>query len=87
MLFSAGSKETEAKHSFEMLSQSLQDQVSVAKDAMEKAKKVQMEQKRVKADAEKDLEQTKTSLAEDERTLSDFVMDCKRLSRERFGSA
>lgn len=77
-----------------MLSQSLQDQairclkmlkgkrvwkVSFAKDAVEKAKKVQMEQSRIKADAEKDLEQTKTSLAEDEKTLSDFVMDCKRL--------
>ncbi|CAJ1418836.1 unnamed protein product [Effrenium voratum] len=70
-------KEAEAKHSFEMLAQSLQDQVKFAQQALEKAQKTQAEQSRMKADAAKDLEQTQGSLAEDEKTLGDFTLDCK----------
>lgn len=65
-----GRKETEAKHSYEMLTQSLQDQVSFAEQEVMKTQKIQAEQSRVKAEAEKDLEQTKTSLAENEKTLN-----------------
>ncbi|CAK9083880.1 unnamed protein product [Durusdinium trenchii] len=72
-----GRKETEAKHSYEMLTQSLQDQVSFAEQEVMKTQKIQAEQSRVKAEAEKDLEQTKTSLAENEKTLSDFTLNCK----------
>lgn len=71
------SKETEAKHSYEMVSQSLQDQIKFAQQELAKVQKTQAEQTRIKADSEKDLEQTKTSLAEDEKTLSDFSLDCK----------
>lgn len=71
------SKETEAKHSYEMLTQSLQDQISFAQQELAKTQKTQAEQTRIKAEAEKDLQQTKTSLAEDEKTLSDFSLDCK----------
>jgi len=71
------SKETEAKHSYEMLSQSLQDQISFAQQELAKTQKTQAEQTRIKAEAEKDLQQTKTSLAEDEKILSDFSLDCK----------
>ena len=71
------SKEMDAKHSYEMLTQSLQDQLSFAQQELTKTQKTQAEQSRIKADAEKDLQQTKTSLAEDEKTLSDFSMDCK----------
>ena len=71
------SKETEAKHSYEMLTQSLQDQLNFAQQALTKTQKTQAEQSRIKAEAEKDLQETKTSLAEDEKTLSDFSLDCK----------
>jgi len=71
------SKETEAKHSYEMLTQSLQDQLNFAEQALTKTQKTQAEQSRIKAEAEKDLQETKTSLAEDEKTLSDFSLDCK----------
>ncbi|CAJ1372489.1 unnamed protein product [Effrenium voratum] len=75
-------KEAEAKHSFEMLAQSLQDQVKFAQQALEKAQKTQAEQSRMKADAAKDLEQTQGSLAEDEKTLGDFTLDCKSEAAE-----
>ena len=71
-------KETEAKHSFEMVSQSLADEIKFAKAAMEKTKKSQAEQARIKAESEKDLQQTKTSLAQDQKSLSDVTMDCKQ---------
>lgn len=70
-------KETEAKHSFEMLTQSLQDQISFSQQALEKSQKVQAEQSRIKAEASKELEETKVSLAQDEKTLADFKLDCK----------
>lgn len=70
-------KETEAEHSFEMVTQSLADEIKFAKAALEKAKKSQAEQARIKAEAEKDLQQTKASLAQDEKSLSDVTMDCK----------
>ncbi|CAL1129349.1 unnamed protein product [Cladocopium goreaui] len=71
------SKETEAKHSYEMVSQSMQDQIKFAQQELAKVQKTQAEQSRIKADSEKDLQQTKASLAEDEKTLSDFSLDCK----------
>lgn len=63
-------QETEAKHSFEMLSQSLQahvlslsvfkaskrqDQVSFAQQDLSKVQKIQAEQSRIKAEAQKEL--------------------------------
>ncbi|CAE7949466.1 unnamed protein product, partial [Symbiodinium sp. KB8] len=71
-------KESEAKHSFEMVKQSLEDEMGFAKKSLEKAQKIKAEQSRSKAEADKDLQQTKTSLAEDEQTLSDFVADCQQ---------
>ncbi|CAE7539398.1 BPM3 [Symbiodinium sp. CCMP2592] len=71
-------KETEAKHSFEMVTQSLADEIKFAKAALEKAKKSQAEQARIKAEAEKDLQQTKISLTQDQKSLSDVTMDCKQ---------
>jgi len=71
-------KETEAKHSFEMVSQSLADEIKFAKAAMEKAKKSQADQSRIKAESEKDLQQTKVSMEQDRKSLSDVTMDCKQ---------
>jgi len=71
-------KETEAKHSFEMVTQSLADEIKFAKAALDKAKKSQAEQARIKAEAEKDLQQTKISLTQDQKSLSDVTMDCKQ---------
>eukprot|EP00437_Effrenium_voratum_P004128 CAMPEP_0181423048 /NCGR_PEP_ID=MMETSP1110-20121109/13928_1 /TAXON_ID=174948 /ORGANISM="Symbiodinium sp., Strain CCMP421" /LENGTH=649 /DNA_ID=CAMNT_0023546163 /DNA_START=56 /DNA_END=2002 /DNA_ORIENTATION=+ len=71
-------KETEAKHSFEMVSQSLADEIKFAKAAMEKAKKSQADQSRIKAESEKDLQQTKISMEQDRKSLSDVTMDCKQ---------
>mmetsp|Transcript_37171 Transcript_37171/g.87242 ORF Transcript_37171/g.87242 Transcript_37171/m.87242 type:complete len:670 (+) Transcript_37171:63-2072(+) len=71
-------KETEAKHSFEMVTQSLADEIKFAKAAMEKAKKSQADQSRIKAESEKDLQQTKVSMEQDRKSLSDVTMDCKQ---------
>ncbi|OLP86444.1 BTB/POZ and MATH domain-containing protein 3 [Symbiodinium microadriaticum] len=84
-------QETEAKHSFEMVSQSLADEtwipvlghsgneeIKFAKAAMEKAKKSQADQARIKAESEKDLQQTKISMEQDRKSLSDVTMDCKQ---------
>eukprot|EP00439_Symbiodinium_sp_Y106_P039028 s331_g4.t1 len=71
-------QETEAKHSFEMVSQSLADEIKFAKAAMEKAKKSQADQSRIKAESEKDLQQTKVSMEQDRKSLSDVTMDCKQ---------
>ncbi|CAE7762218.1 BPM3 [Symbiodinium necroappetens] len=45
---------------------------------MEKAKKSQADQSRIKAESEKDLQQTKISMEQDRKSLSDVTMDCKQ---------
>eukprot|EP00440_Ansanella_granifera_P040678 gb/GFBE01044115.1/.p1 GENE.gb/GFBE01044115.1/~~gb/GFBE01044115.1/.p1 ORF type:complete len:680 (+),score=296.82 gb/GFBE01044115.1/:1-2040(+) len=70
-------KETSAKHSFEMAVQSLQDEIKFAKQDLGKSTKSKNNQQRIRAEAAKDLEQTKGSLAEDEKSLKDFTADCK----------
>jgi len=75
-------KETDAKNSFGMVAQSLQDEIKYSKEDVDQNMKVKGEQEKVKADAAKDLSETATSLAEDEKTLSDFTADCKAETRD-----
>eukprot|EP00931_Biecheleriopsis_adriatica_P020482 TRINITY_DN13677_c0_g2_i1.p1 TRINITY_DN13677_c0_g2~~TRINITY_DN13677_c0_g2_i1.p1 ORF type:complete len:675 (-),score=264.47 TRINITY_DN13677_c0_g2_i1:88-2112(-) len=75
-------KETAAKHSFEMVVQSLQDELKFGKEEAEKSKQFQAEQARLKADGEKDLERRQASLASDEKTLADFTKSCKEETRD-----
>jgi len=70
-------KETDAKNAYDMVAQSLQDEIKYSKEEVAQNMKVKGEQDKTKADAEKDLSETSTSLAEDEKTLSDFTADCK----------
>jgi len=75
-------KETDAKNSFEMVVQSLSDEIKYSKQEVDQNMKVKDEQEKTKADASKDLSETSQSLAEDEKTLSDFTADCKAETRD-----
>mmetsp|Transcript_28550 Transcript_28550/g.51693 ORF Transcript_28550/g.51693 Transcript_28550/m.51693 type:complete len:671 (+) Transcript_28550:126-2138(+) len=70
-------KETSAKNSFALVVQSLKDEIKYGKEDVAKNMKIQGAQNSVKADAEKDLQETSSVLSEDKKTLSDFTMDCK----------
>jgi len=71
-------KETKASHSFDMLRQSLNDQLKFGKADVEKAKQSMADEQGTKAQAQKDLGLTKDSLAKDQKVLSDTKMECNR---------
>mmetsp|Transcript_5117 Transcript_5117/g.12024 ORF Transcript_5117/g.12024 Transcript_5117/m.12024 type:complete len:699 (+) Transcript_5117:69-2165(+) len=69
-------RETASKHNFEMLKQSLEDEIKFATDDMSKAQKNLALQKEAKANAEGDLAMTKKSLADDKKTMGSLKHDC-----------
>jgi len=75
-LQSARSKETNSKHSYEMLHQSLADEIRFGSEDLAKAKKNVALQKEARAHAEGDLDMTQKSLAEDKRTMGTLKQDC-----------
>uniref|UniRef100_A0A7S2GK40 Uncharacterized protein n=1 Tax=Alexandrium andersonii TaxID=327968 RepID=A0A7S2GK40_9DINO len=75
-LDAARTKETSAKHNFEMLAQSLTDEIRFGNEDLAKAKKNLALQKEAKASAEGDLGMTQKSLAEDEKTMGTLKQDC-----------
>merc|ERR1719506_714403 len=75
-------KETSALHNFEMLQQSLQDEIKFAKKDMAQAKKDLFASKEALATAEGDLAVTEKDLAEDEETLKTLHSDCMEASQD-----
>merc|ERR1719261_2416395 len=75
-LDSARQKETSAAHNFEMLKQSLEDQIKFANKDSAAAKKALASSSEKQATAEGDLEVTSTDLAEDKKTLSGLHENC-----------
>jgi len=78
----ARKKETTALHNFEMLKQSLVDQIKFANKDSDAAKKSIAESSEKKATAEGDLEVTSKALAEDEKTLGGLHGDCMKKAQD-----
>jgi len=72
----ARSKESTALHNFEMLKQSLEDDMKFTKKDMEAAKATRSEAGETKATAEGELVATKKDLAEEVKALADLKQDC-----------
>jgi chromosome segregation ATPase len=74
--------ETSSLQNFEMLKQSLEDEIKFAEKDMDKAKKNLAESQEKKATAEGDLDVTSKDLAEDIKTKSTLHQDCMTAAEE-----
>merc|ERR1719174_143294 len=81
-LGSAQKKETAAKNNFEMLKQSLTDEIKFANKELDGAKKSLATSQETKSTAEGDLEVTQKDLAEDTATLKDLHHECLTASQD-----
>merc|ERR1719443_2427802 len=81
-LGNAQKKETAAKNNFEMLKQSLGDEIKFANKELDGAKKSLATSQETKSTAEGDLEVTQKDLAEDTKTLSDLHHECLTTSQD-----
>merc|ERR1719248_143067 len=68
--------ETKAKNEFEVLKQSLTDEIRFANEDLAKSKKALSETQETKATAEGDLAVTSKDLAEDTKALADLHAEC-----------
>jgi len=75
-LDSATKAETSAKNKFDLLKQSLEDEIKYANKDMDDTKKALAESGEIKAAAEGDLAVTQKALAEDVAALGDLHTDC-----------
>merc|ERR1719201_853102 len=75
-LDSATKAETAAKNKFDLLKQSLLDEIKYANKDMDETKKALAEAGEIKAAAEGDLAVTQKALAEDIKALGDLHTDC-----------
>jgi len=75
-------KEVSSKHNFEMLKQSLEDEVKYANADMDKAKKNLASQGELKAGAEGDLKMTTKELETDQETQGTLKQDCMERSQD-----
>lgn len=75
-LDSATKAETSAKNKFDLLKQSLEDEIKYANKDMDDTKKALAESGEIKAAAEGDLTVTQKALAEDVAALGDLHTDC-----------
>jgi len=75
-------KEAEDKHSFDMMMQDLNQQITYGTE--ERDSKVALKAKREgdKADAQGEMEDTKVTMAEDEKFLSDLITECEAKAME-----
>merc|ERR1719178_336942 len=74
--------ETSSLQNYEMLKQSLTDEIKFAEKDMDKAKKSLAESQEKKAAAEGDLETTSKDLAEDEKAKATLHQDCMAAAEE-----
>mmetsp|Transcript_84024 Transcript_84024/g.162137 ORF Transcript_84024/g.162137 Transcript_84024/m.162137 type:complete len:704 (+) Transcript_84024:49-2160(+) len=70
-------QETNARHNFALLKQSLEDQIKVDTKELDESKSSKHEAAETQATAEADLTTTKKDLAEDESILANMETDCK----------
>jgi len=69
--------ETNARHNFSLLKQSLEDQMKVDNKELDESKSAKHEASEVHAGASANLETTQKDLAEDETVLANMESDCK----------
>jgi len=81
-LSNAQKKESAAKNNFEMLKQSLEDEIKFANKELDGAKKSLATSQETKSTAEGDLGVTEKDLAEDTATLSDLHHECLTTSQD-----
>jgi len=81
-LADARKQETEALHNFEMLKQSLEDQIKFANKDMSAAKKDIAASGEAKATAESDLAITSKGVKEDSKALADLTSNCMTKSED-----
>lgn len=72
------SKEASARHAFEMLQQSLQDQMSFAQEEVSKLKSNLAQTQVSKSADEKDLQEATTNVEADNKELEDLTMECRK---------
>ncbi|CAE7225501.1 unnamed protein product [Symbiodinium necroappetens] len=75
-------REESAKHSFAMMRQSLEDQVSFAQEEVGKLKASQAQLRTSKTTAQKDLEEAESDLQADKKELDDVKMECRRKAED-----
>merc|ERR1719478_1851323 len=81
-LAAARKKEMEAKHAFELLKQSLEDETKNAEKNMAKAKKAKAGAQETKAVAEGDLAEVSKALEEDKGYLASIHQDCMQKAQD-----
>jgi len=81
-LADARKKEMEAKHAFELLKQSLEDETKNAEKNMAKAKKAKAGAQETKAVAEGDLAEVSKALEEDKGYLASIHQDCMQKAQD-----
>lgn len=87
MLAEARKTEVNARHAFELLRQSLKDELSVQNDGLSSDKRQLAGASQVKATAEGDLAATSKDLGEDETYLKDLAQDCQQRAVDSEASA
>lgn len=80
------SQEVSARHNFELLKQSLEDQMSADNKEMDQAKQTTAGAQSTKAVAEGELASTKANLKASEKTLSTMDVGCKTASEDHEAS-
>eukprot|EP00397_Hematodinium_sp_SG-2012_P013167 GEMP01013361.1.p1 GENE.GEMP01013361.1~~GEMP01013361.1.p1 ORF type:complete len:684 (+),score=217.54 GEMP01013361.1:36-2054(+) len=78
MLAEARRTEMNAKHNFELLAQSLDQEIKVDAKTLSTDKKIMAEAQQIKANAEGDIAVTDKGLAEDRKYLQDLEVNCKQ---------
>eukprot|EP00930_Biecheleria_cincta_P025429 TRINITY_DN1810_c0_g1_i3.p1 TRINITY_DN1810_c0_g1~~TRINITY_DN1810_c0_g1_i3.p1 ORF type:complete len:678 (+),score=218.64 TRINITY_DN1810_c0_g1_i3:48-2081(+) len=81
-LYEIRKKEAQSRGNYQLLRQSLQDEVKFAKEEAKKLQANQAEESANKASSEKDLQETATSLSGDSKELEDFTAECRRKSED-----
>eukprot|EP00933_Yihiella_yeosuensis_P031047 TRINITY_DN245_c0_g1_i2.p1 TRINITY_DN245_c0_g1~~TRINITY_DN245_c0_g1_i2.p1 ORF type:complete len:677 (-),score=258.34 TRINITY_DN245_c0_g1_i2:116-2146(-) len=81
-LASLRKKEQTAVNNYEMLSQSLSNEIKFAKKEVEKAQADQKDENKSKLDGERDLKGTLETLAKDSFELKDLTQDCRRKAED-----
>jgi len=71
-------KENESRSNYQLLRQSLEDEIKFAKEEVKKLKAMQAQDSSDKASDEKDLKDTTTNLDEDSKELKELTLECRR---------
>merc|ERR1719174_3270400 len=75
-------REMNEKHSYDMMSQDLTDQIESANKNIGKKSSFKAQREQDKANAEGELADTSATLAEDQKYLADLTTECEQKSRD-----